>query len=175
MIHHAVLTAIGADRPGLVDDVSQFILQAGGNIEDSRMVNLHGQFAMMLLVGALAPALTKLETLLPQLQEQTHLHAELHRADVSPRPPRAAIPCHLSATAMDQPGLVHRIANLLKAMDINIEDLRTSLTNAPITGTPLFELELTMSVPAELPLSRLRQSLGALCDQLNIDWQLRAV
>jgi glycine cleavage system transcriptional repressor len=44
---HAILTAIGADRPGLVEEVSQFIFAHGGNIADSRMVNLRGQFAMM--------------------------------------------------------------------------------------------------------------------------------
>ena len=43
---HSILTAIGADRPGLVDEVSQFIFERGGNIEDSRMVNLRGQFAI---------------------------------------------------------------------------------------------------------------------------------
>jgi predicted amino acid-binding ACT domain protein len=51
MDHHAVLTAIGADRPGLVDEVSAYVLERGGNLEDSRMLNLHGQFAMMMLVS----------------------------------------------------------------------------------------------------------------------------
>jgi glycine cleavage system transcriptional repressor len=174
MIHHAILTAIGTDRPGLVEDVSHFIFEAGGNIEDSRMVNLRGQFAIMLLVGATAETIQKLNSLMPQLIEQTHLHMEMRSADLS-QPARAARPYHLSATAMDQAGLVHRIANLLKGLDINIEDLQTSLTSAPITGAPLFEMEVTLSVPAELQVSRLRQSLGELCDRLNVDWELTAM
>src|SRR5688572_18728250 len=48
---HVILTAIGTDRPGLVDEVSRYIFDRGGNIEDSRMVNFRGQFAMMVLVG----------------------------------------------------------------------------------------------------------------------------
>jgi glycine cleavage system regulatory protein len=51
VMNHAILTAIGTDRPGIVDEVSQFIFDRGGNIEDSRMVNLRGQFAIMVLVG----------------------------------------------------------------------------------------------------------------------------
>jgi predicted amino acid-binding ACT domain protein len=51
MTQHAILTAVGDDRPGLVDDVTRFIFERGGNIEDSRMVNLRGQFAMMVLIG----------------------------------------------------------------------------------------------------------------------------
>ncbi len=60
MDHHAVLTAIGADRPGLVDEVSAYVLERGGNLEDSRMVNLHGQFAMMLLVSGDEDAIDRL-------------------------------------------------------------------------------------------------------------------
>jgi glycine cleavage system transcriptional repressor len=44
-----VLTAIGADRPGLVEEVSEFVLARGGSIEDSRMANLQGQFAIITL------------------------------------------------------------------------------------------------------------------------------
>jgi glycine cleavage system transcriptional repressor len=47
MTHHAILTATGPDRPGLVDEVSQFLFECGANIEDSRMVNLRGHFAMV--------------------------------------------------------------------------------------------------------------------------------
>ena len=43
-MRHAVLTAIGDDRPGLVAEVTRYVLERGGNLEDSRMVNLHGQF-----------------------------------------------------------------------------------------------------------------------------------
>ncbi len=46
-----VLTAVGDDRPGLVDEVTRYITERGGNLEDSRMVNLRGQFAMMMLVA----------------------------------------------------------------------------------------------------------------------------
>ena len=42
---HAILTAIGVDRAGLVDEISRYIFDRGGNIEESRMVNLRGQFA----------------------------------------------------------------------------------------------------------------------------------
>lgn len=59
---HAILTAIGADRPGLVDEVSEFIFARGGNIEDSRMVNLRGQFAMMVLIGALEQTISRLKS-----------------------------------------------------------------------------------------------------------------
>lgn len=180
MMQHAVLTAIGADRPGLVDEVSALIFQCGGNIEDSRMVNLRGQFAMMLLVGGTDDCLKKLHAALPKTLTATGLHIELravapHPAAAPPSHPHNALPYTLRATAMDQAGLVHRISRLLKEQSINIEELETTLTSAPITGTPLFEMQMKLSIPADLPITRLRHNLADLCDNLNVDWQLTAL
>lgn len=176
MTQYVILTAIGSDRPGLVDEVSQFIFQRGGNIEDSRMVNLRGQFAMMVLTGGDEPTIGRLRTELPQLQQQTGLHIELRPAGaVASGPSAAALPYRLSATALDQPGLVHRLAHVLRSANVNIESMDTHLTSAPITGAPLFEMVVVMSVPRSVPLSRLRQDLSRLCDELNIDYQLSAV
>ena len=78
-------------------------------------------------------------------------------------------------SAMDHPGLVQSVAHVLRELGVNIESAETTLHQAPITGTPLFEMELVVSVPAETPLAHLRERLGRTCDELNIDWQLTAV
>jgi glycine cleavage system transcriptional repressor len=170
---HAILTAIGSDRPGLVDEVSQFIFTRKGNIEDSRMVNLRGQFAMMVLVGADADALGKLAADLPQLSAASGLQTTLHDAK-SPGEASSgkALAYRLKGTALDQPGMVHRISHLLRDFHVNIESLDTHLTPAPYTGAPMFEMELVCSLPSTASVSQLRQKLGALCDELNIDWTL---
>ena len=172
---HTILTALGTDRPGIVDEVSQFIFERGGNIEDSRMVNLRGQFAMMVLVSAEPQAIAKLRSDLTAFAEKTCLHAELAPVEAPRQSPAAAMPYRLTATAMDQAGLVHRIAHLLRTLDVNIESLETQLRAAPITGTPTFEMELHVAVPRATPIGRLREQLGKLCDELNIDWQLAAM
>jgi glycine cleavage system transcriptional repressor len=171
---HAILTAIGADRPGLVDEVSQFIFQHGGNIEDSRMVNLRGQFAMMVLIGGSDEALRKVEAELDALSQNSRLRVEIQPAEPEKTvtAARDAIPYRLTATAIDQQGLVHRISHLLRELGVNIESLDTRLAAAPYTGAPVFEMELVVSVPRSAPMSKLREQLGRLCDELNIDWQL---
>ena len=172
MSQHAILTAVGDDRPGLVDEVTRFLFEAGGNIEDSRMVNLRGQFAMMVLIGGTDAAIESLRANLPRLTQQTKLAAELRPA--APARPAAAdaMPYKLTATAIDQTGLVHRLSRELHEHDVNIESLDTRLAAAPYTGAPLFEMELIISVPRKTQISDLRESLGKLCDDLNIDWNL---
>ena len=172
---HAVLSAIGADRPGLVEAVSEFVFRNDGNIEDSRMANLHGQFTMMLLISAPPEALRKMQAAAPVLIQKTHLHVEIRPAGEQPIPSRPAVHYRLSASAMDQAGLVHRITHLLRSLDVNIESMETSLVAAPHSGSPVFEMELLMSAPGDLPSSELRDKLGTLCDQLNVDWNLVSV
>ena len=173
---HVILTAIGNDRPGLVDEVSEFIFGRGGNIEDSRMVNLRGQFAMMVLLSGQEGAIEKLRHELRELSKQTSLHAELHPAAAPTSLAAAqALPFRLTGTGIDQPGLMHRISHLLHELHINIESLETRLRPAPYTGAPMFDLELILSVPPTTSLSQLRQNVGKLCDELNVDWNLDPV
>jgi glycine cleavage system transcriptional repressor len=176
MQHHAVLTAIGADRSGLVDEVAAWVHERGGNLEDSRMVNLRGQFAMMLLVSGGEGVVERLEGDLPGLAEQAKLRAELTAIEVGAAARAVpAIPYRLTTTAMDHPGLVQSVAHTLRELGVNIESAETTLLQAPITGTPLFEMELVVSVPVATPVAKLRERLGRTCDELNIDWQLTAI
>lgn len=174
---HAILSAIGADRPGLVDEVSRFLFDRGGNIEDSRSVNLRGQFAMVILVGGPDATMNRLRQDLDGFADRTGLRAQLSPAG-APRVGREAPPAapyRLTGTGIDQPGIVHRVAHLLREQGVNIESLDTRLTAAPYTGSPVFEIELVMSVPRPVPVAQLRQRLGALCDELNLDWELAAL
>ena len=171
---YVVLTAVGPDHPGLVDTVTGFVLGSGGNLEDSRMVNLHGQFAMMLLVAGSDSTLEKLRAGLSGLQHEAGVHAELRLATSSPLF-AAALPCRITASAMDHPGLMQSVSHLLAGLNVNIESAETSLSSAPHTGTPLFAMQLDVSVPVGTPLAELREQLGRLCDELNIDWNLSAI
>jgi glycine cleavage system regulatory protein len=70
------------------------------------------------------------------------LQIELRPASEAKGASAQAIPYRLTATAIDQPGLVHRLSHLLRAAEVNIESLETHLKPAPITGTPMFEMEI---------------------------------
>ena len=161
-VHHAVLTAIGADRPGLVDAVARYVLDCGGNVADSRMVNLHGQFAMMMLVAGPEDIIARLGAGREGLErDQPGARGGAGRRSGDRVGPAAAIPYRLNTWAMDHPGLVQSVAHLLGGMGVNIESADTSLRPAPYTNTPLFEMEFVVAVPAELHIADLREALGA--------------
>lgn len=172
MIRHAVLTAIGTDRPGLVDEVTRFIADRGGNLEDSRMLNLRGQFTMMLLVAGSDATLERLRADLPILCRASDVRAEITPADAGAAAGAQAVSYKLEVWAMDHPGLLQAVAHLLRSMNVNIEGVETTLKEAPVTGTPVFDMQLVLSVPAATSVDDLRTALGRLCNEQNMSWRL---
>ncbi|MCC7205357.1 MAG: hypothetical protein IT441_09780 [Phycisphaeraceae bacterium] len=175
MKHSLVLTAVGPDRPGLVDELTGFLLRRGANLADSRMVNLRGQFAVIMLVELSGESgiIESLQTDLPGVSQKIGLTVTLVPQEGSRGGPLPGVPFSLKVTAMDQPGIVHRVTHLLHQHGANVEDLTTELEEGAYTGTPLFTMHLRMTVPSKLPVRQLRQDLTTLCDELNCDFDLQ--
>jgi glycine cleavage system regulatory protein len=55
-----VLTVIGDDKPGVVEQLSDQVLAAGANWEESRMARLAGKFAGRSCASASMPGVPKL-------------------------------------------------------------------------------------------------------------------
>ena len=165
-----ILTAVGPDRPGLVGELTGHLHAAGANILDTRMVNLRGRFAVLILLEA--PDLALIKSSLPPAAERIglSLHLTEHTKDSAPKP--AGIPFRLKTYSLDQPGLVHRISEVLKSHGVNIEDLVARQDSAPFAGDPLFIMEMRLTVPPTVPVKKLRADLEAACDQLNADLDL---
>ncbi len=164
-----VITAVGTDRPGLVGQFTGFLHEAGANVADSRMVNLQGRFAMIILVQGDDTTLNQLLTSAVTAGQEIGLvvTADFQQGDaIKPRP---GLPFTLRVFAMDQPGIVHRVTHLLHQEQVNIEDLHTNLEPGAYSGTPLFTMLLTMTVPADVSINALREKLQDLCDSLNCD------
>jgi len=172
MGERTVLTAIGADRPGLVEEVSEFVFARGGSIENSRMANMQGQFAIVMVIAGTSETIERITADLAILSAEAGIDARLTAAgrvgvEATPR-----LPYRLTGRALDQSGLVLQVANRLRSLNVNIESMETELEPAPVTGAPIFAMDLVIAVPHDTPIQKLRDELAAVCDELNIDWHL---
>src|SRR5260221_526175 len=68
-----IITAVGPDRPGIVGELTGHLHGRGGNILDSRMVNLRGRFAIVMLLEIGSDAAATLSKELPQVGQSTGL------------------------------------------------------------------------------------------------------
>ena len=163
-----VLTAVGPDRPGLVDHLTRELGKFDCNIADSRMVNLRGQFAIVMLVQMPDDQADPLTAAMGQAGQAVGLRIEVAQSR-GDQATRAGVPYRIRTYAMDQAGLVHQIAHVLNEHRVNIEDLTSCLDHGPHTGTPLFSLDMIVTVPPGVKLADVRSELEALCAKLNCD------
>jgi len=166
-----ILTAVGPDQVGLVEKISQFIVQRGCNIEDSKMAVFCGEFALILLVSGDAGNLLKVANADNELSTLTGLNISV-RKPVAKRVPAQSLPYRFTASCLDHPGVVHQLSSLLSQLNINIESMETMTYLAPVSGTPIFRMEALLSVPPALNISRLRQQLDEIEREANIDIDL---
>lgn len=168
---YMVLTAIGADRPGLVERVASLIHLAGGNLEDSRMAILGGEFALILLFSGQASVVQAVKESHHGLAQELGLTMSL-RPTTSQRQKGDFLPYRLRVAGVDRSGIVARVSAVLTSKQVNVSALDSSLSYAPHSGTPLFQLRADLEIPSRLALTGLRASLAALCDEENLDFTL---
>ena len=169
-----VLSAVGADRPGVVKDLSKAILDCGGNIEESRMTSLGAEFAVLMLISGNWHTPTKLEKSLDALSKEHNLSISLKKTDAR-SDNQDCVPYGVDVVCLDHAGIVFHLSEFFANRDIEISDLLTRSYAAPHTGAPMFSVQMTVSIPASAPIGQLRDDFHDLCEELNLDSILEPV
>jgi glycine cleavage system transcriptional repressor len=169
-----ILTAVGPDKIGLVERISEFIVQHRCNIEDSKMAVFCGEFALIVLISGEPANLLRVANAYNNLAAQTGLNVSVKTPAAKKTQPQS-LTYKLTASCLDHPGVVYRLSRLLSEQGINIESMETKTYLAPVSGTPIFRLEAELSVPAGLSNATLRSSFAAVEREENIDIDLLLV
>lgn len=168
---YLVLTAVGPDRPGIVQEISSAIHDSSANLEDSRMAILGGEFALILLFSGPPEAVARVSDRCTGLEARLGLRVSL-KETTRPSAATPFLPYRLRVSGVDRPGIVASVSKVLAGREINVSSLESRITNAPLSGTPMFQLWAELRVPSEVSLAPLRKDLAAACDQENLDYSL---
>jgi len=164
-----VVTAIGADRPGIVNLLSERARAFGANWTGSRMASLGSQFAGMVQFEVAQRHADALTTALRDL-ESAGLRLVIARSDLPPLG-HGLRRVSLELTAPDRPGIVQDLSASLSAHSISIEELSTELAHASV-GPHQFGVKAVLAVPAALSIDALRTLLESLAAELMADMAL---
>ncbi len=167
-LNQLVLSALGKDRPGIVDELSGTVFEFGCSIKDSRMTVLGGEFAILLLLEGPWNQLAKLENQLPELGKKLGLTI-ISKPTEDRSYGSESLSYIVDVVSLDHPGVVHKLASFFSMRNINIIDLATSSYAAPHTGTPMFSVRMQLSIPAATGIRELREEFLDFCDSLNLD------
>lgn len=173
MARALVLTVIGEDRPGLVEALAKLIGEHDGSWDESRMARLAGHFAGVVQIQLPEDRAQGLIEALPTLSERG-LSASVVDSDWSLVNVDHRDSIRIELVGLDRPGIVREISSALAALGVSVQDLRTVVESAPMSGERLFRAQAELAPPADVPIERIRAALERLADDMMVDITLEA-
>lgn len=162
-----LLSILGPDRPGIVEDIASLVRDMDGNWLESRLTRLAGQFAGIVQFSMPAGREAALRETLPAFEESTALQCRLIRGEEEPEPAGRGFTLH--CVGQDRPGIVHAVTDVLAAFGVNVESFQSECSSAPMSGETLFHATLNVRVPERLDLAALEHRLADIGDELMLD------
>ena len=166
-MHSLIISAVGSDRPGIVSELSGTITSHGGNIEKSRMTRLGSDFTIIMLV-TVDPKWE--ESLVVALQAIKDL--SITTKGTEPNTVIAGENCQISLSGADNEGIVKVLSKYLEQKSINIIEMDTHISQAPISGSPLFNLNASVSIPGEVDGRDIQSDLSQIAQDLGVEIHL---
>ncbi|SMC21345.1 Glycine cleavage system regulatory protein [Andreprevotia lacus DSM 23236] len=159
-----VLTVLGADKPGLVEQLAEVVAAHKANWLESSMSRLAGQFAGILRIELNGADRAALEAALQQLPDLQVAVVEGGAAEEYP------IELMLSVTAHDRIGIVKEVTQVLARHGVNVDQLSTEVVPAPMSSEPLFQAGAVLRARAGFDVDALQRDLEALSDDLFVEF-----
>jgi glycine cleavage system transcriptional repressor len=167
-MHELAITAVGADRPGIVAALTETLLGLGGNLEDCRAALLRGSFAIVLVVAVpdeVGPE--KARAALEPAAERLGLGLWVGEA-AAPARHEPGERCVLSVYGADHPGIVHAVSRKLAEHGVNIVDLSSRLVGQP----PVYVVGMELELPPGLAPSALEAALAPVAAEQRVELHL---
>ncbi len=165
---HLILTAIGDDRPGLVEELATAISTHRGNWLEASMAQLSGKFAGIVEVAVPAAEAAELKTTLSGLKG-LKVSVETAAAQKSALTGRRL---SLNLVGHDRIGIVREVSQVLASHAVNVEDLQTRTSSAPMSAEILFHCEAELTASPDFNARELKVALEKLSDDLMVEIKL---
>ena len=163
-----VLTAIGDDRPGLVEQLATAISQHQGNWLESSMSHLSGKFAGIVCVSLPEAQLEALKATLAGLPG-LRITSEDSAHGISVEAGTGNRRLKLSLVGHDRIGIVREVSQVLARHAINVEALNTHTASAPMSAAILFHATAELTALSSLDARALTADLELLSNDLMVD------
>ena len=164
------LSSVGPDKQGLVAQLSGWIHQHQGNIDDSTMTLLGGQFATIILfTSPVRPDM--LNSSLGHLEAETGLTVQLTESLAVVADTSSGIPTHLlQVSGTDKAGLTYLFSQALAQQSGNITDLTAQVIEGQDTLVYLMSIEFVFSGS---DISELEKIVTTLANEHSVEAMIR--
>ena len=161
-----MVTLIGKDRTSIVSQVTAAIYEGGGNLGETSMMRLGGNFSIMMMVNI--PRTSKyLNDVLRHVTDSLSLHLHIDRIDAKLH--EHIIPdVRITVYGSDRAGIVSKVTRVLADAGLNILDLESDV--AGDSNKPVYILHIEGE--ASQGIKSIESALQTVKDEEEIDAEL---
>ncbi len=165
-----IVTFIGDDRPGLVESLSRVIESNRGNWLESRLSQLGGKFAGLVLVKLPDENGAALQADLKALSS-TGLSVRVTPAIPLPSSRRGR-DITLRVIGPDRIGIVREISRALAQREVNVVEMDSEVSSAPMSAELIFRARIDAEIPDHVDLDDLEDSLEEIAETMTLEIEL---
>ena len=165
--NYLALNVLGPASTATLEELHGALVELGCNVESVRMLSQNGVQCVLLMLGGSWDAIAKLEDQLPRIGKRLDLVMHTWRINKD-KQPEAGLPYTIEVVAADRIGIVHEVLGFIRANRMHIRELYSN-TPENVSGTRVFTLHASVSVPEDVPIAALRGDFMEFCERLNLD------
>jgi glycine cleavage system regulatory protein len=165
-----VIAVLGPDQPGLVERISALVARHGGNWLEGHLSSAGGFFGGIVHITVPAGTVSELTGALQNLESQG-LQVIVQASLTTGKAP-AGEPVEISVIGNDRPGIVNRISQAIAERGVNIVELDTEYSSAPMAGHPIFTARAALELPPGVRFEDLKMELEKIANDLVVDLSL---
>ncbi len=160
-----VLTILGEDKPGLVEQISSTVSTHQGSWLASNLSHLCGLFAGLVQIEVSEDKLQNLRDALlslPDLDIQIRDRHEHEHHDNTEK-------LNLVITGNDRVGIVQELSEIIRHKGANIVHFTSQQQSAPNWGVPLFNAVANIELPVGMDSDEVVDALESFANDLTVD------
>jgi len=171
-----ICSFIGDDKTGIVELLAKTVSDCSGNWLESSMAKLAGHFAGIVRVSIDEVNVDSLRSALNDLSKNGLLtqlalpDAEFANGSLAASSGEQVL--QLNIIGNDRPGIVYEVSQALVAAKINVVNMQTHLSSAPMSGDSLFHSTMSLTNENEQDLDALELQLEKIAERLSIEIDL---
>ena len=147
------------NRIGIVSSVSKSIFHQQGNIMNSNMIKIGNHFAFDLTASFPEGVNTDILFTGVQSGKQLNIIDDNYKT-------KARLSC------ADNPGIIHSTAEALEKLQGDITKLTSNVTNAPMSSTELFNMEVEFRIDRSISKQTIRETLEEIVERYDCDLEI---
>lgn len=174
MTNYLVITAMGADRPGIISKLARIASDCDCDIVDSRMALFGNEFTLIMMLSGPWAAITKLETSFPQLSVGLELMTVMKRTSKHTAQ-HFVSRLEITFNGKDQRGTMKRLTEFLDERSLDLAALRSHAegTDDESDCEQTQTVILTINIPEKVEVEKLEDSIQELAAEMSLDCSIR--